>query len=85
MIELLKNLEENANGALAGGNVSPVSRKKGKAVTQNRSVDPLPFDSMGIAVPTTDEEIRDVYIRILLQLRGILEVCGSTADSLDVN
>ena len=79
---ILNNLEEHANGALTGGNMSPVRRKKGKAAASNRRIDPLPFDSMGITVPTTDAEVRDVYIGILEQLRSILEVCGFIADSL---
>jgi hypothetical protein len=58
--DVLKSLEENATGALTGGNVSPVRRKKGKAAANSRRIDPLPFDSMGIAVPTTDAEVRDV-------------------------
>ena len=74
--DVLENLEENAKGALTGGNISPVSRKKGKAIASNRHIDPLPFDSMGIRVPTTDVEVRDVYVRVLLQLQHILEVCG---------
>ena len=80
--DVLKNLEENAKGALTGGNVSPVSRKKGKTATNNRRIDPFPFDSMGIAVPTTDAEVRDVYARVLSQLRNVLEVCGFITDSL---
>jgi len=72
--DVLKNIEENANSALTGGDTSPVSRKKGKAVTKNRQIDPLPFDSMGITVPTTDAEVRDVYVRVLSQLQSILEV-----------
>jgi len=73
---VLKNIEENATGALTGGSISPVSRKKGKAIANNRRIDPLPFDSMGISVPTTDAEVRDTYVRVLSQLRSILEVCG---------
>jgi len=83
-LDVLKNLEENASSALIGGNVSHVSRKKGKAATHNHRVDPLPFDSMGIAIPTTDAEVCDVYVRILLQLRSTLEVCGSTAHKLRI-
>ena len=82
--DVLRNLEENANSASVGGNISPVSRRKGKAVTSNRRLDPLPFDSMGIAVPTTDAEVRDVYIEVLSQLRTILEVCGFIAGGLRV-
>jgi len=83
--DVLKNIEENANSALTEGNVSPVRGKKGKAVTSNRRVDPLPFDSMGIAVPTTDAELRDVYVRVLSQLQGILEVCGFIVNSLCID
>ena len=80
--DVLKNLEENVTSTLTGGNVSPVNRRKGKAVTNNRRIDPLPFDSMGITIPTTDAEVRDVYVTVLSQLRSILEVCGSMVDSL---
>jgi len=73
---ILKNIEENANGALTGEGISPTRRKKGKVATYNRRIDPLPFDSMGITVPTTDAEVRDVYIEVLSQLRSILEVCS---------
>jgi hypothetical protein len=73
---ILNVLGENLNSALTGGSIPPASRKKGKVATNNRRIDPLPFDSMGIAVPTTDAEVRDVYVRVLSQLRGILEVRG---------
>ena len=79
---VLKNLEENANGPLTGGNISPVSRRKGKTVTSNRRIDPLPFDSMGITVPTTNTEVLDVCIRILSELQSILEVSGFVTNSL---
>jgi len=81
---ILKNLEENTNGALTGGNTSPLRRKKGKAATSIRHIDPLPFDSMGITIPTTDAEVRDVYVEVLGQLRSILEVCEFRADSLGI-
>jgi len=80
--DVLKALEENADSALTGGNVSPVRRKKGRAVTNNRRIDPHPFDSMRIAVPTTDAEVRNVHVRVLSQLQNILEVCWFTANSL---
>ena len=76
---VLKELEENANSALTSGNISPISRKKGKATSKNRRINPLPFDSIGIPVPTTDMEVRDVYVGILPQLQSILEVCVSIA------
>ena len=82
--DVLKNLEENTNSALAGGNISPVIRKKGRAAVNSRRIDPLLFDSMGIAVPTTDAEVGDVYAEVLSQLRIILEVCGIIADGLRV-
>ena len=67
-----------------GLKVPPVGRKKGKAVTKNRRIDPLPFDSMGITVPATDAEVRDVYVEVLSQLQNILEVCKFIANSLCV-
>jgi len=79
---VLKNLEENATSASTRGKVSPVNRRKGKAAMNSRRIDPLPFDSMGITVPTTDAEVRDVYVAVLSQLRTILEVCGFIADIL---
>lgn len=78
---ILRVLKENANSALSGANKSPVRRKKRKAVTNNYCFDPLPFKSMGIAVPTTDAEVRDVCVTVLSQLQDILEVCGFIADS----
>jgi len=81
---VLNVLEEKVNKALTGGNTSSTSRKKSKAVVINCHVDPVPFDSMGITVPTTDTEVRGVYVGILSQLRSILEVCGFIADSLCV-
>lgn len=80
---VLKNLEENARGALTGENASLTGRKKGKAATNIRNLEPLPFDSMGIAVPNTDAEVRDVYLKVSLQLRGMLEVRLFVVDGLD--
>jgi len=71
---VLKELEENAKSALTGRDISYISRKKGKAVSEIRGLDSLPFDSMGIVVPTTEVEVRDVYVGVLSQLRNILEV-----------
>jgi len=82
---VLKNLEENANDALTGGDVFPINRKRGKPVTINRHFDPLPFNSLGITVPTTDSEVRHVYVAVLSQLQSILKVCGFMADSLSWN
>ena len=81
-VDILKHLQENTESLLTNKKTSPVSRKKGKTVTSNRRIDPLPFDSMGITVPTTDVEVCDVYVGVLEQLRSILEVCGFIANSL---
>jgi len=83
-LDVLKVLDENADSALTGGSVSPTRRKKGKAIIGNRHIDPRPFDSMGIAVPTTDAEVRDARVGVLSQLQSILEVCGFTVDDLDI-
>lgn len=80
-ISVLKELEENANNTFSSGNTSPVSRKRGKQTSKNRRIDPLPFDSMGITVPSTDAEVRDVYVGVLQQLQSILEVCECIASS----
>lgn len=83
-VDILKHLQENTESLLTNKKTSPVSRKKGKTVTSNRRIDPLPFNSMRIAVPTTDVEIRNACDKVLSQLRGILEVCNFVADSLRV-
>ena len=74
-LDILKHLQENVDRALTGRSTSPVTRKKGKGIAKHRYIDPLPFNSIGIAVPTTDVEVRDVCDRILSQLQGIFEVC----------
>ena len=81
---ILKNLEENASGALTGESASLPGRKRGKTVTNIRRLDPLPFDSMGIAVPNTDVEVRDVYLKVSSQLRNILEVRSFVVSCLGV-
>lgn len=73
---VLKELEEHVNGAFASGNISPTSYKRGKRSVKNRRIDPLPFDSLGISVPTTDAGVRDACIGVLAQLQKILEVRG---------
>lgn len=70
---LLKELEEHSN---TSGNLSSISHRRSKHSAKNRRIDPLPFDSMGIAVPTTDVELHDTCIGVLAQLQGILEVRG---------
>lgn len=79
--DALKVLEEHVNGAFASGNMSPTSPKRSKHA-KNHRIDPLPFDSMGIAVPTTDTEARDARIGILTQLQKILEVHGFITSGL---
>ena len=74
--KILKELEENTNSTLTSGNIPLVNRNKGKPASKNHCIDPLLFDSMGIAVPTTDAGVRDALIEVLSQLRTILEVCG---------
>lgn len=71
---VLKGLEGNFSNTCASGGISPISRKRGKQATRNRRIDPLPFDSMGIAVPSTDVELRDVCAGLLPQLQSMLEV-----------
>ena len=62
--------------------MAPVSRRKEKTVTNNRPIDPLPFISLEIGVPTTDAEARHVYTVILSQLRSTFEVCRFTTGDL---
>ena len=82
--DALKYLQENSNGVLTRGKMPHVGRKKAKTATHNRHIDSLPFDSMGMTVPTTNAEVRDVYVAVLSQLRSILEVCGFVTDGLRV-
>jgi len=72
---ILKDIEENANGAFTRERTSPARRKKGKVAAYDRRIDPLPFDSMGIAVPTTAAEVRYAHVEVLSRLQSILEVC----------
>ena len=80
-LDALECLQYNAYDALTGRTTSPAARKKRKAAAQYRYIDPLPFNSIGIAVPTTDVEVRDACDRVLSQLQGILEVCVFIVDS----
>jgi len=80
-VDTLKHLQEGTDSVLEDTNTSPVGRKKGKSVTDNHRIDPLPFNYLGIAAPTTDMEIHDACKKVLSQLRGILEVCGFIIDS----
>ena len=71
---------ENTKSALTRTNIF-VSRKKSRMAPKIRRIDPLPFNSMGISVPTTDMEVRDAYVEVLSQLQDILEVRGSAASA----
>lgn len=73
---VLKELEDYANGATTGPKMSSTSYNRGKRAVKSRHINPLPFDSMGMAVPTTDTEVRDACIEVLAQLHKILEVRG---------
>ena len=83
-VDTLKHLQESTDSVLEDMNTSPVGRKKGKSVTENHRIDPLPFNYLGIAAPTTDMEVRDVCKKIFLQLRSMLEVCGFIIDSTPI-
>ena len=71
---VLKELEECTNGGFCGGNTSPTSRRRSRQAFKSGRIDPLPFDSLGISVPTSDIEVRDAHIEVLGQLQSILEV-----------
>ena len=77
--DVLKELEKSAKSILPSRNTSIAGRKKSRTVVKVRRIDPLPFDSMGISVPTTDVEVLDVYVEVLSQLQNILEVRGLVA------
>ena len=83
-LDILQVLEEDVKSALTKGKISSTSRRRGKTVINSCRVNPLPFHSMGITVPTTDMEARDVYVGVLSQLKSILEVCGFVAGNLCV-
>lgn len=82
LFNVLKHLRENFSNASTSRETS--NRKKGKAVIKNRRVDRLPFDSVGMTMPTTDAGVRDVYSVVLSQLRGILEVSVFATSGLRV-
>lgn len=69
-IQTLQNLEKNPKDSL-------FRRKRGKTVTRDGRADSFRPDNGGINVPTTDTEVHEVRARVLLELRNILEVCGS--------
>ena len=73
-LDVLKEFGKCTDGALAGVNVSPISRKRSKARARHIKLDPRPFDCMGIAVPTTEDEVCAIHGDILPQLQNILRV-----------
>ena len=73
-LNVLKELGGCADQASVGVNVSPISHKRPKAPSRRVQLDPGPFDSMGIAVPTTEDEVRAVCGDILPRLQSILGV-----------
>ena len=72
---VLRALEENVGHFPTGGDTSCVGHNEDTVPTSNPHIDSLPFDSMGITVPTSAAEIRDVYVQVLSQLKSVLEVC----------
>ena len=73
-LDVLKELGGYTDRVSVGANVSPISRKKPKALARHIQLDPHPFDCMGIAVPMTEDEVRAVCSDILPQLQSILGV-----------
>ena len=74
----LKELGGCTDGGAADANGPSASRKKLKESTKRLAqLDPHPFEYMGIAVPTTEREVRSVCSDILLQLQDILGVRAS--------
>ena len=74
----LKELGGCADGGAVDVDTPSTSCKKPKESTRRLAqLDPHPFEYMGIAVPTTDREVRSARGDILTQLRGILGVRAS--------
>ena len=76
-LNVLKELDGCVDRAPVGVGVSPVSRKRPKALARRTQLDPHPFDCMGIAVPTTEDEVRAICSDILPRLQIILGVRAS--------
>ena len=74
--KVLQDLEANTKGSRIGKTAFPISRRRGEKMTGGSRVDLRHFDSMGINVPITDTEVREVYARVLSELQAILEVRG---------
>ena len=73
-LDVLKELGGCAGQASVGANGPPISHKRPKASSRRVQLDPNPFDCMGIAVPTTEDEVRAVCGDILPRLQSILGV-----------
>ena len=76
-IKTLQDLEANAKDSWKGDARPSMGRKRGKTVTRESRTDPSYSDCLGISVPTTDAEVHEARTRLLSELQGILEVCGS--------
>lgn len=84
-LNVLEELDGYADPALVNVHLSPVSRKRPKAPARRTQLDPHSFDCMGIAVPTTEDEVRVVFGKVLSRLQSILEVRASLSFPLPRN
>ena len=82
-LNVLKELGGCTDRASVDANVSPVGRKRSKTLARRTQLDPHPFDCMGIAVPTKEDEVHAVCGDILPQLQTILGVRVSLSPMLD--
>jgi hypothetical protein len=73
---VLRTLEENAGSLLT---------REDNTLANNPHFNPLPFRSMGINVPTSTAEIRDVFVQVLSELKNVLEVCAFVASSSPID
>ena len=74
--KVLQDLEANTKGSWTRKTAPSTNRRRGETVTRGGRIDPRNFDSIGIDVPVTDTEVREVRARVLSELQSILEVCG---------
>ena len=73
-LNALEELGRCTDRASADVDVSPTSRKKPKALARHSKLDPYPLDCMGLAVPTTEREVRVAYGDTLLRLQVVFGV-----------
>ena len=73
-LNVLEELGGSVDRASVSPSTSPTSRKRPKALARRIQLDPHPFDCLGIAVPTTEDEVRAVRGDILPRLQRILGV-----------